>query len=406
MSEGAPYLYYNQTQQRPGVGGAYPVAGGYQTPNQPNPTPVPTPGVVQGTSYTNPTPPGYIIPAPATNNNYQQTQQPSNGQDPHINPATGTWDDNYFASRQQQNQPSGPSEADLNAVYDPSMQYLNQAESQVRTDYPNVLDSAQKAYETAIAELQGNKQKNLTTIGESSIKAGQQKEDALTSARRLYDQLRTGYQQRFGGSTSAGQAASEIASAEQQRQMGLTTRQYTDTMRQIDQQKVQLDTDYKTGVAKLEQNKQMAITQATSDFQNKLLSITQNRTQVESAKAQAKLQALQDLRNQVFTINQQNTQFQQTLEAQRQAGLQDVQNFLAKFNIAGGAAGTAATNFKPAVSSNLQAGSTPSTNTTGELTGQISPYTTKKYDTYNTNGPLTPYAQGIFDKQGWGAATY
>ncbi len=305
------------------------------------------------------------------------------------------WDGKNWQPPEGQGGQSGPSEADLNAVYQPSMDYLNQAEGNLRADLPNVLNAAQQAYETAIQELTGNKQKNTTTITNNQVAAGQQKEDALAAARRLYSQLRMGYQQRFGGSSSAGQAASELSSVEQQRQMGQTTRQYQDTVNQINQQKLQLDTDYQTGQMKLQQSKDQAVATAQSDFQNKLLSISQNRAQIESAKAQARLDALQTLRNQVFSINQQNAQFQQALDAQNQASQNDLQNYIAKLQASGQGSTNTAQSFIGNTTTNPQSGlqvgnSSPVTqgltgqisNNQKDLMGQIG-FKSNTYDPYN-----------------------
>jgi hypothetical protein len=394
----------------PGTEGINQSYGTYTNPASIGPVGIPIPQS-SGFNFTNPAPIGgtngfNTNPLPS---NQKQSQPKQQGETD-----VQSWDRQWREAGNQGprpegyhgsgGQPSGPSEADLNAVYDPSMNYLNQAESTARSGYADVLSQAESDYQALVSELSGNKQKNLTTIGENQITTSNVKEDALAAARRLYDQLRRGYQQRFGGATSAGQAASEISSAEQQRQMGGINRDYATTTRQIEQQKTQLETDFQTGMMKLQQGKQQALGQAQSDFQNKLLSISQNRAQVESAKAQARLTALQELRNQAYTINQQSVRFQQTLEAQRQASLLDLQNYTAKFNVAGGAAGTAATNFQPTVSSNLQV-QNGNQQTTGPLTGSISKKPedlTGSIDpnTFPTNTGLTPYAQDLLYKKG------
>lgn len=241
----------------------------------------------------------------------------------------------------------GIDEAAINAVYNPTMGYLNQAEGQLRADFPNVLDSAQKAYETAIAELTAGKTKNLGTIAENTVTAGQRKEDALSAARRMYDELRRGYAQRFGGGSSAGQAAFELSGAEQQRQMGATTRDYSTTMRQIDQSKVQLDQDYQAGSLKILQSKTDAIAQANRDFQNQLLTIAGQRAQTESAKAAAKLDALNTLRNQAFAAQQQALQLQQNWDQTYKASQLDLQNYAAKLNMAGQGSASAIASYLP-----------------------------------------------------------
>jgi hypothetical protein len=300
------------------------------------------------------------------------------GLNPHINPATGVWDDNYYQQHGGGGGQPGVDEAAINSVYQPTMNYLNQAEGAVRQDFPNVLDAAQKAYESAIQELSGNKQRNVSTIQNNTVTAGQQKENALSAARRLYDELRRGYQQRFGGASSAGGAASEISNVEQQRQMGQTTQSYSDAMRQIQQQSSQLETDYQTGSMKILESKNQAIAQANRDFQNQLLQIAGQRAQTESEKAAARLDALNNLRNQAYTAQQDALKYQQSLDIFYKQQQADVQTYAQKLQLAGQVSQSAINQFLGNTTtnptSNLQTGSSGGQNTA--LTG----ITTQKKD--------------------------
>lgn len=292
----------------------------------------------------------------------------------------------------QPQQATGPSQSDItneiNSVYDSSNSYLNQAESNLRSDLPTVLDEAQKQYELAIQGLSQGKEQTVGTINEQGVQAGQRKDDALSAARRLYNELRTGYQQRFGGSTSAGQAASEISNVEQQRQMGATTRGYSDTVRQLETQKVDVQKNYDLGLAQLSQQKQESVNQINRDFQQKLLTISQNRAQLESQKSQARLQALQELRNQVFAINQQTNQFQQTLQAQKAQADLELDTYSKRLGIASSGAQASGQNYTNSTTtnptSNLQANSgfsyqSPNFAQNSDLTGQVGK-TIKGYD--------------------------
>jgi hypothetical protein len=317
-----------------------------------------------------PSPTGQTLGVQNTNTN-TKTRKSVTNTNTNTNTGGGQQGESEAGKSQQTQVPQGPSESDINAVYDPTMGYLNQAESNVRSDFPNVLDQAQQSYETAIAELTAGKTKNEGTITQNVTTATNRKEDALTAARRLYDELRRGYQQRFGGSTSAGQAASELSSVEQQRQMGQTNRGFNDTMAQIEQSKVQLDQDFQTGSMKILQYKNDAITSANRDFQNKLLEIQGKRAETESAKAQYRLQALTDLRNQAYAASQQAQQFQQQLEMQKQSQQADLQTYAAKLQMAGQGVSSVTNQYNPMgnVQSGLQVGSSGGQNTTPQYTG-------------------------------------
>lgn len=226
---------------------------------------------------------------------------------------------------------SAPNNDEINRAieetYGASENYLNQAENQVRSDYPTVQNDINAQYGVNTAQLGTGHQNNVNTLNQTQDKTDYAHESALAAARRLYSELRQGYQQRFGGSSSAGQAASEIANVEQQRQMGQTNRGYQDANVQIGNSRMNEEKEYQNGLQALNVQKDTALNQANRDFQNKLLQISQNRAANAQAKGQAKLQALQDLRNQIFQINQQTVQFAQSLEAMRAQGQAQLGNF-------------------------------------------------------------------------------
>lgn len=284
-------------------------------------------------------------------------------------------------------QPTGPNNQDIlnqiDEIYNSSFDYLNQAENALRSDLPNVLKSAQSNYDTNASVLNGQKQNADNQFGFQSNQAGTQNQNALSDSRNLYNELQTGYQQRFGGSSSAGEAAYQLAGREQQRQQGQLAQQYNTTLQQIGMQKADVQSKYDSSLLQLQQQKQNAIDQANRDFQQKLLDINNNRAQVSSAKAQARLGALQDLRNQVYSINQQNAQFTNTLNQQNQQAQQQLAQYGAQIQsgVAGGQ--TAVNGFNPNIQSNMQtSGNQGQQANQSPLTGQIS-NTTKK----------TPYDQ-------------
>lgn len=261
--------------------------------------------------------------APSVLSSQTQQNPPSGGTQTQSTPTStrvqadnGQWFDNQ-----------GDFNAAIDEAYNPTFNYLNQAEAAVNADYPNVLKEAQSQFDTSKGLAENTKKQGLTTLGQNQEKAAYQNESALAAARRLYDQLRTGYNQRFGGSSSAGGAASEISAVEQQRQQGQTQRSYQDIKSTIDAEMQKVNDSYNQNLLQLEQSKQSAINQANRDFQSKLLQIAQSRAEAASAKANARLAALQDLRNKVYQINLQNMQFQQTLQAQKQAAELNLGNY-------------------------------------------------------------------------------
>lgn len=208
----------------------------------------------------------------------------------------------------------GPTNQEIDSIYNPTMDYLNQAEGVLNNDYQNALKDLQNNYTFNSSALADQRTTGINQLDQSGQQAWEKKEDVLSTSRRLYDELRRGYSQRFGGSTSAGQASSEIAAVEQQRQQGQTYRDYNSLMADIGFRKIDVESKYQTAVKELKFKQEAAMAQAQSDYQSKLLNISNNRSQINASKAQAKLEALQQLRNNVFQIQKENAQFAQQLE--------------------------------------------------------------------------------------------
>lgn len=172
-----------------------------------------------------------------------------------------------------------------------------------------------------------NREQTLGQLGTQARGVQTQKEDALAQARRLFSELQRGNVQRFGGATSAGQAASEIQGAEAQRQFGQTGRQANEAFQKIEQAKGEVESQYKTGLLQLQQSHQQGLAKIQSDFTNAIMQINNQRAATEQAKGQAKLQALQNLRQEALQLQSQATQFQQQLELMREQANLNIQQY-------------------------------------------------------------------------------
>lgn len=313
------------------------------------------------------------------------TQQSNSGQDPHINPATGQWDDNYYQSIMRDLQAGQQQDSRLiDEAYGQSESYLNQAENQLNNDYPTIQGEINAQGQLNNQLLDNSKTSALNQTGQQAITANQRQESALSKARRLYGELQRGYNQRFGGASSAGDAATEISNQERLRQEGTTRQDYGNTMRAIELQNQEIESNYNTGKLQLQQQTQQALNEAQRDFQNKLLTISQNRALIGQAKAEARLASLQELRNNIYQINMQNMQFQQQLEAQKQAGQQQLQQFSTQSQSAVGAGQSATDAYNPNIQSNLQTSSIQfGQNTPLQLYGNISSGRKDELNKYN-----------------------
>lgn len=201
--------------------------------------------------------------------------------------------------------------------------------TEVATDYANYADQMSPEQYYAMIDQEAGNSMNFLKQQEDALRAEQPgiekgitdqasmlrekalmgREDAQSAARRLYSELQQGYRQRFGGASSAGEAAMALTGNEQQRQMAQNNRTYQESIAQID----------------LSANQ--AVQSAQSEFRNQLLAINQNRTMVESERLAARRQALQDLSAKVFQIQQQRETFKQNLALmQEQARIQNETN--------------------------------------------------------------------------------
>jgi hypothetical protein len=241
-----------------------------------------------------------------------------------------------FGNIKGEGAPSGPTEADLNQYYQPAYDYLNQYEQNLKGQLPSVLQEAQNQYNTYQSILGANKQQTLGALDVQKSQAQQRQDEANAASRRLFNELQVANQQRFGGSTSAGEAAATLQGRELQRTLGGNQREMGNFLQNYNVQKNQADTSYNTGLLQLQQQKDSAINAANADFQNKMLEIQKNRSGLAQEKAAKSIENLQNYRNQIFQIQMQNAQFQQALQAQKQQSDLQLQNSLAQYQAQAG----------------------------------------------------------------------
>lgn len=235
----------------------------------------------------------------------------------------------------------GPSASDIdnqiNSMYGPTMDILNQNVGLIQGQKTSAEQQAAADLAANQSMLGTQKESVLGQLGTQARGVQTQKEDALAQARRLYGELQRGNVQRFGGATSAGQAASEIQGAEAQRQFGQTGRSANEAFQKIEQAKTDVENQYKTGLLQLQQQHQQGMAKIQNDFTNAIMQINNQRAATEQAKGQAKLQALENLRTQALALTQQQTTFQQQLEAMKYQADLNIQQYA---KTAGAAANT------------------------------------------------------------------
>lgn len=230
-----------------------------------------------------------------------------------INKAIPTTDYNAFANQMDPTQFLNQ----IESSYQGQDQFYNTQENALKAAQDTFNKTIEADYAANLAKANQSKVSTAGQLGQNEVLAAQKKQDALNSAKQLYNQLQQGYRQRFGGATSAGEAANTILGEEQQRQSGLIGRDYTTAISDIARQKVDLENSYTSAIADLDRQKQQASSEVMTNYTNQLSQITANRAQSYQAKEQAKLQILLDARNQLATIQQNNDNYIKNLQAVR-----------------------------------------------------------------------------------------
>lgn len=378
----------------------------------------PTPSSSYPSTYQSPVPLGpnpVQGPAPVANPNpAPQTQQTGNGFDWNLWKNVGYNDEAaaraIFANNGGVNpgQPntSAPSfdvnqeYALIDQAYNPQYNTLNSNESALNESKTSALQEAEDAYKLQQGLASGQLGTAQSQLGEIGVKGQSAYESALAQARSVYDQLQRGYQQRFGGSSSAGQAATEIGNVERLKQQGQSYKQLQDVNRQVEMGKQEAQKTYDQNLLQLEQNKKSAIREVTREFNDRLRQIAASRDMIDSAKANAKLAALQGLRQQVLQVQQQETSFRQQLEMQKQQNQMALDTYAKQLAMSQGGV-TAKVNpaidrMKLPVTTNLQANPVNQP-LADQYTGQINPYSKD----YLNQGIMTPYMKSKLSELGY-----
>jgi len=292
---------------------------------------------------------------------------------PNANPGSGYWWDAANGWTPYNNiQPQGPSQQEIDAQFNPIFDVYNQAESNLRGQLPGLIGEAE-AQALASKQLLGNNRMSADEqLGMQEQKTMSTKQAREGQQRQTFQELNQANRQRFGGASSAGQAASELQGREFQKNQYQIGQEAQQAIQQINQQKQVVEREYNQGLQQLEVNKQKAINEVNRVFQDKLLEINSKRGETEAAKAQARMSALQELRNAAYQIDVSKAQFQSQLYMQAMQNSQQLDSVAQQYLSAANQGGQALSGFSSIPTkqiSNVNMQSTGSTNPA--FTGQI-----------------------------------
>lgn len=227
--------------------------------------------------------------------------------------------------------PSGPSKEEIDAQFNPILSVYKKAESNLRGQLPGLISEAEAQAQASQGLLQNQRLGANEQLGLQEQQTRQTQQAQVGQQRQTLQELQMANQQRFGGASSAGQAAGELQGREFQRNTFQIGQQAQQAVQQIQQQRQVVEREFQQGLQQLEVNKQQAINQIQRTFQDKLLEINARRGETESAKAQARMSALQELRNAAYQIDVSKAQFQAQLQMQAQQNTQYLDNAAAQY---------------------------------------------------------------------------
>jgi hypothetical protein len=110
--------------------------------------------------------------------------------------------------------PSGPSQQEVDSIYNPLFSSLGEQENQIRSDAEKQQQLLRTSQTDQLSSLSRNKALTEQDIATQNTETDKQVKSALGDAIRAYNSLEQQRRSRFGGQSSAGQATSEIVQGE------------------------------------------------------------------------------------------------------------------------------------------------------------------------------------------------
>ena len=329
-------------------------------------------GSVLGTETSSPV---YLAPGGAPGSTYTKpagydTTSYSGGSTSQSSPETGMFWDAADGWKSIQ-APTGPSQEEIDAQFNPILDVYNQAESNLRGQQPGLIADAESQAALARTTLGNQKGVADTQLGNQYQQTQQQRDRQTGQQRQTLQELSIANQQRFGGASSAGLGASELQGREYQKNVFGIGQQAEQAFQVINQKKNEVLQEYNLGVQKLEANLATAKNQINRQFQDKLLEINARRGETEAAKAAARMEALQQLRNAAYQLDVSKAQFASQLQQQATQNTSYLDSAASKYMSAGNqgqqAANTAGSYQASAIPSVQSGSQAPSSMLVGQI---------------------------------------
>ena len=206
---------------------------------------------------------------------------------------------------------SGYQEPNMDAMYSGAFNALNQQEATLQPEYQTQLTGIENTYGQQKAGAEATQSQKLGEYGQQRTTEQGRTKSAIAEARRLAAESMQGIQSKFGGSTSAGGAYSEILGSQASRNIATNQAALQQTLSQIGQDESNVRLQTTNYLNELEQNTNLAKEKARNWLQQSLAQIATARGTLESEKANKRVEYLNQYNQTLQSINEQNTKFKQ-----------------------------------------------------------------------------------------------
>jgi hypothetical protein len=224
----------------------------------------------------------------------------------------------------------------IESAYKSGSKYLAGQEARLQQFQPQVEEQITQTYETQVPQIQEQLRQQTVGIRGQQEETRAQRESALASARRQFQEGTQRTQQLFGGvgGSSAGLAQSELLAREQARQMGATTRQSQQNILGLEENLRNVEASTAQALRTVQQEKQNALLKARDQFRQQLDTINSQRFQLAQDKANKQLAALQDFNARRRQLEDYYTQQQDALANYRTQAQIGLENYAQQLQIA------------------------------------------------------------------------
>lgn len=222
-------------------------------------------------------------------------------------------------------------DSEIDSAFAPQFANLDATQALTQNNYNQAVDVLDKQFGINRQTLQDQTQTANAQLAQQGDQAQQRALSAEAAARRLYNELSQANQQRFGGSSSAGVAASELQGREFQKNRGNIRQALEDTIRTIDQQKLEVQNQYNNAIQQLRLDYEQSRNSVRQRFDETMLQIASSRDMLEEQKREARQGALKEYRDQILQLNIQAADFSNTLQNQAQAATQTIDSALGQY---------------------------------------------------------------------------